>query len=151
MPFPPARCGRISCTIASLSGDQRSITHWFDTSAFAAPAQFTFGNSPRSGLRGAPVVTTDVTLEKSLRLNEKFKFDLRGEFYNILNHANFNVPGATFGAADFGLGHQCARGTRSAVGRPVELLNRLTNSANHPKVDRVWSISKDTDTKAPSL
>ena len=87
----------------SLSGDQQSITRWFDTSAFAAPAQFTFGNSPRSGLRGAPLVTTDVTLEKSLRLNEKVKFDLRGEFYNILNHANFNVPGATFGAADFGL------------------------------------------------
>ena len=32
-----------------------SITRWFDTRAFAAPAPFTFGNSPRSGLRGAPV------------------------------------------------------------------------------------------------
>ena len=55
----------------SLSGDQQSITRWFDTSAFAAPAQFTFGNSPRSGLRGAALVTTDVTLEKSFRFNEK--------------------------------------------------------------------------------
>jgi len=44
---------------------ERSITRWFDTSAFAAPAPFTFGNSPRSGLRGAALVTTDVTLEKS--------------------------------------------------------------------------------------
>jgi Carboxypeptidase regulatory-like domain/TonB dependent receptor len=105
---------------ASLAGDQRSITHWFDTSAFAAPAPFTFGNSPRSGLRGPRLVTTDVTLEKSVWLKEKIRFDLRGEFYNILNHANFNVPGATFGAADFGLV------TSARPGRTVQLAGRLS-------------------------
>jgi hypothetical protein len=104
----------------SLPSDQRSVTHWFDTSAFAAPAQFTFGNSPRSGLRGAGLVTTDVTLEKSVWLKEKLKFDLRGEFYNILNHANFNVPGATYGAADFGLV------TSARAGRTVQLAGRLS-------------------------
>jgi hypothetical protein len=105
---------------ATLASDQRSITRWFDTSAFAAPAQFTFGNSPRSGLRGAPLVTTDVTLEKSIWLKEKLKFDVRGEFYNILNHANFNVPGATFGAADFGFV------TSARPGRTVQLAGRLS-------------------------
>jgi hypothetical protein len=105
---------------AVLAGDQRSTSRWFDTSAFAAPAQFTFGNSPRSGLRGAPLVTTDVTLEKSVQLKEKLRFDLRGEFYNILNHANFNVPGATFGAADFGLV------TSARPGRTVQLAGRLS-------------------------
>ncbi len=104
----------------SLGSDLRSITRWFDTSAFAAPAPFTFGNSPRSSLRGAPLATTDVTLEKSVRLNERFKFDLRGEFYNILNHANFNIPGATFGAADFGLV------TSARPGRTVQLAARLS-------------------------
>jgi hypothetical protein len=77
----------------SLSGDQRTVSRWFDTSAFAAPAPFTFGNSLRSGLRGAPLVTTDMTLEKSFELTELMKFDLRGEFYNLLNHANFSIPG----------------------------------------------------------
>jgi hypothetical protein len=105
---------------ASLSGDRQSITQWFDTSAFAQPAPFTFGNSPRSGLRGASLVTTDVTLEKSLWLKEKLRFDLRGEFYNILNHANFNTPGATFGAADFGLV------TSARPGRTVQLAGRLS-------------------------
>jgi hypothetical protein len=104
----------------SLGSDLRSITRWFDTSAFAAPAPFAFGNSPRSSLRGAPLETTDVTLEKSVRLNERFKFDLRGEFYNILNHANFNIPGATFGAADFGLV------TSARAGRTVQLAARLS-------------------------
>jgi hypothetical protein len=83
--------------------DGQSITRWFDTSAFAAPAAFTFGNSPRSGLRGPALWTTDVTLEKSFRFKERWRFDLRSEFYNILNRANFNIPGATLGAADFGV------------------------------------------------
>jgi hypothetical protein len=104
----------------TLASDQRSISHWFDTSAYAAPAQFTFGNSPRSGLCGAPLVATDVTLEKSIRLKEKVNFDLRGEFYNILNHANFNIPGATFGAADFGFV------TSARPGRTVQLAGRLS-------------------------
>jgi hypothetical protein len=104
----------------SLGSGQRSIARWFDTSAFAAPAPFTFGNSPRSGLRGAPLATTDVTLEKSISLRERVKFDLRGEFYNILNHANFNIPGATFGAADFG------SVTSARNGRTVQLAGRAS-------------------------
>ncbi len=104
----------------SLSGDQQSITHWFDTSAFAAAAPYTFGNSPRSGLRGARVVTTDFTLEKSVRVKERVRLDVRGEFYNLLNHANFNVPGATFGAADFGLV------TSARPGRTVQLAARAS-------------------------
>jgi hypothetical protein len=87
---------------SSLSSDERTVGRWFDTSAYANPPALTFGNSPRSCLRGAPVVTTDVTLEKSFAIAEHWKFDLRGEFYNLLNRAIFNVPGFTFGAADFG-------------------------------------------------
>jgi hypothetical protein len=78
------------------------VSRWFDTSAYANPAPLTFGNSPRSGLRGAPIVTTDATVEKALFLTDRWKVDLRGEFYNLLNHAIFNVPGFTLGAADFG-------------------------------------------------
>jgi hypothetical protein len=73
----------------------------------------TFGNSPRSVLRAAPVVTTDATLERSFRLNERFRFDIRGELYNLLNHAIFNVPGFTLGAADFGV-VSSARAPRTA-------------------------------------
>jgi hypothetical protein len=104
----------------ALPRNQRTVLRWFDTSAFAAPAQFTFGNSPRSVLRGAPVVTTDLTLEKSFALTEAVKFDLRGEFYNLLNHANFNVPGFTYGAADFGVV------TSARPGRTVQLAAKLS-------------------------
>jgi hypothetical protein len=86
-----------------LPSDQRTIAQWLNTAAFANPAPLTFGNSPRSGLRGAPVVTTDATLEKSFPITERFKLDIRGEMYNLFNHAIFNIPGFTLGAADFGV------------------------------------------------
>ena len=104
----------------SLPADQRTVSRWFDTTAFAAPAQFTFGNSPRSVSRGASLVTTDLTLEKAVPLREGVKFELRGEFYNLLNHANFNVPGFTYGAADFGVV------TSARPGRTVQLAARLS-------------------------
>jgi hypothetical protein len=97
----------------NLSSDQRTVAQWFDTSAFVNPPALTFGNSPRSSLRAAPVVTTDATLEKGFRITERWKFDLRGEMYNLLNHAIFNVPGYTLGNADFGV-VSSARNPRTA-------------------------------------
>jgi len=92
---------------------QRSVARWFDTAAFAAPAPLTFGNSPRSGLRAARVVTTDATVERSLHVGDRHRADLRVEFYNLLNHAIFNVPGFTLGAPDFGV-VSSARSARNA-------------------------------------
>jgi hypothetical protein len=103
----------------ALPSSERTVARWFDTTAFATPAQFTFGNSPRSLLRGAPMFTTDLTMEKTFRLTERVKFDLRSEFYNLLNHANFNLPGLTHGAADFGVI------SSARPGRTVQLAARL--------------------------
>jgi hypothetical protein len=96
---------------ASLSNP--TVSEWFDTTAFANPRPLAFGNSPRGGFRAAPVVTTDATLEKSFFITERIKFDIRGEFYNLFNHAIFNVPGFTLGAADFGV-VSSARNPRTA-------------------------------------
>jgi len=53
-------------------------------------------------LLGAPVITTDATLEKTFAITERVRFDVRGEFYNLLNHAIFNIPDFTLGDAAFG-------------------------------------------------
>jgi hypothetical protein len=87
----------------SLAADDRTLSHWFNTAAFTNPASFTFGNSPRSVLRGPGLVTTDLTLEKRISLPAGRSIDVRVETYNLLNHANFNIPGFTLGAADFGV------------------------------------------------
>jgi len=84
-----------------LPSDQQTPSHWFNTAAFVNPAPFAFGNSPRSVLRGPGIATIDLTLEKNIALTDAVKFDLRVEAHNLLNRANFNIPGPTLGAADF--------------------------------------------------
>jgi hypothetical protein len=100
--FPAGPVRPVLLRDATLSGSNQTLARWFDTSAFAAPAQFTFGNSPRSVLRGGNLQTIDLTLSKEFAVTERWKVDLRGEFFNLLNRANFLLPGHTFGAADFG-------------------------------------------------
>src|SRR5262249_48732963 len=51
-----------------LPSGQQTLNRWFNTAAFSDPAPFTFGNSPRSVLRGPGIATTDLTLEKSIPL-----------------------------------------------------------------------------------
>src|SRR5216110_3539124 len=87
----------------SLVPNQQTLARWFNTLAFVNPAPFTFGNSPRSVLRGPGIATTDMTLEKTVAITERVKFSVRVEAYNLLNHTNFNIPGFTLGAADFGV------------------------------------------------
>jgi hypothetical protein len=85
-----------------LPPGERTLSHWFDTAAFRAPAPFTFGNSGRSNVRGPSQKTVDLTAEKEFGLSERYHLNVRGEFYNVLNHANFDLPGHVLGAADFG-------------------------------------------------
>jgi hypothetical protein len=86
-----------------LPADEQTLTRWFNTTAFVNPASFTFGNSPRSVLRGPGIATTDLTLERAISITDTIRFDLRVEAYNLLNRVNFNNPGSTLGAADFGV------------------------------------------------
>ena len=118
--FPAGALRPNLLTEPSLPANERTIARWFDTAAFSQPAAFQFGNSPRSGLRGAPVVTTDATIERSFPFTEHIKFELRAEFYNLLNHAIFNIPGASFGTADFGV----VSSARSS--RTVQLAARIS-------------------------
>lgn len=87
---------------ARLSGSERTLARWFDTSAFAVPAPFSFGNAPRSALRGDSTQQVDLTLSKEFAVTERWKVEARGEFYNALNHATFELPGRVLGSSDFG-------------------------------------------------
>jgi hypothetical protein len=85
-----------------LPAGERSLQRWFNTEAFRNPALFQFGNAPRSVLRGPFQKTVDLTLAKEFVPAEPLRLELRSEFYNAFNHANFELPGRTLGAADFG-------------------------------------------------
>ena len=87
----------------NLDTGQRSVAKWFDTSAFAQPAAYTFGNQGVGLLRGAGIMTTDFSLQREFRFSERIKAQLRGETFNTLNHTNLALPGRAFGGPGFGV------------------------------------------------
>lgn len=98
----PAGTTRPNLIADPLAGTQ-SLSRWFNTAAFQTPAAYTFGNAPRSVLRGPSWKNVDVTLSKIFKITERWNTELRGEFFNVINHANFDIPGHTLGNADFGV------------------------------------------------
>jgi Carboxypeptidase regulatory-like domain len=86
----------------ATEAQRRQLINCYDASAFALPAQFTFGNAPRNVLRGPNYKQTDVTLMKNIPLGKDMRFQIRAEVYNLFNRANFANPNTTFGSAAFG-------------------------------------------------
>jgi Carboxypeptidase regulatory-like domain/TonB-dependent Receptor Plug Domain len=71
-----------------------AVTEWFDPSAFLAPPNGSgfYGNLGRDTLRGPGITEWDFSIFKDTALNEHTHLQLRAEFFNILNHTNFNTP-----------------------------------------------------------
>jgi hypothetical protein len=76
--------------------------NFFDTSAFAAPAQYTFGNLGRTVAIGPGAIIADLAVLKSIKIREQQRVQLRVEMLNFLNHANFGLPNQSRGVANFG-------------------------------------------------
>jgi hypothetical protein len=72
----------------------------FSTSSFATPT--TFDANARNAFRGPNYFNTDLNLKKAFTLTERFKFTLGANFFNILNHPNFNNPANNTLSPSFG-------------------------------------------------
>lgn len=91
---------------AGISGSINSrLSRYFNTAAFAQPADFTFGNAPAraSWLRNPGMNNYNLTLTKTFSITERFKLNLRASSFNLMNHPVFGGPNTTFGNAQFGL------------------------------------------------
>jgi outer membrane receptor protein involved in Fe transport len=85
-----------------LPAGQRSVQKWFDTAAFAQPATYMFGNAARAVGRSPGASTINLALMKNFQPVDRLRVQLRGEFFNAFNHANFGNPASTFGGPGFG-------------------------------------------------
>lgn len=70
---------------------------WFNPGMFTLPAPGEFGNAGRNILCGPPLRDFDITMAKHVKLGERAALEFRAEFFNLFNHANFNVPVNTTG------------------------------------------------------
>ena len=76
---------------------------YFDTAAFSAPAQGTWGNLTRNGsISGPGFWNLDASLVKRLRFGERVNVELRADAFNLTNTPHFNNPNGSFGQATFG-------------------------------------------------
>jgi Carboxypeptidase regulatory-like domain/TonB dependent receptor len=78
-----------------------TIQSWYNQCAFAAPVQENFG--PAFGTEGRNILTApgytnlDFSLAKSIPFRaESHRLQLRGEFFNLLNHPNLDIPNHVF-------------------------------------------------------
>jgi hypothetical protein len=86
-----------------LPSSQRTLAHWFDTSAFVAPPAYTFGNAGHDILRGPGYADVDAALMKHTKITETTELEFRAEFYNLPNNVNFGLPGNAYGTSTFGV------------------------------------------------
>jgi len=81
---------------AELSNQNRA--KWFDTTAFANPPIYTFGNVGRTlpDVRAPGLIDLDLALLKTTRIYERLAVQFRAEAFNLANKTNLGLPNTTF-------------------------------------------------------
>jgi hypothetical protein len=98
--------------VASLP---HTLVQWFNPAAFAgscALSQYagnayceapgTFGNAGRDIFHNPGSIQWDMSLSRLFQFKERWRLETRGEFFNVMNHANWNGPSAAISSSTFG-------------------------------------------------
>ena len=85
----------------NLPRGERTIERFFATECFVATAD-RFGTAGRSTVIGPDVNVLDLAVFKNFAVRNGVRLQVRGEFFNALNHPNWNQPGRTLGGSGFG-------------------------------------------------
>jgi hypothetical protein len=73
---------------------------YFLPDAFASGPNGGFGNANRQFFHGPGISVTDLGISKRTMIKEAMGFEIRAEFFNVFNHANFNNPHGNFNNSD---------------------------------------------------
>jgi hypothetical protein len=77
----------------------RTITKFFDTTAFTQNPLGTFGNAQRNSILGPAYINLDLGFGRRFKFTESRDFQFRAEAFNVLNHTNLSDPGSNLSAA----------------------------------------------------
>jgi hypothetical protein len=80
---------RPNYTGAPIYLDSGDSTRHLNPAAFARPAPGQLGTLGKGAVRGTPISTVDFSVAKNWRFQERYGFQFRAEFFNLLNHTNF--------------------------------------------------------------
>jgi hypothetical protein len=98
----------------------------FNPACFTAPPAVAggvlVGNSGRNAFYGPGLNTVDFSTFKNFQFTERFKFQFRAEFFNILNHPNFAAPNfLNDGNNSIGSSNAGVIGSTSTISRQIQL------------------------------
>jgi hypothetical protein len=82
----------------SIYAANQTINNWFNSAAFAAPANGTWGNLGRYIANGPGMYEFDTSLQKRFRLAERLALNFRAAAYNLFNHPVFSNPSGSIGS-----------------------------------------------------
>jgi hypothetical protein len=86
-----------------LQTNPRKGGTYFNTSLFTPENLGQFGNAKRRFFSGPGINNWDMALAKKIRLTETKSVELRGEFFNVFNHAQFDTPSGLINSSTFGV------------------------------------------------
>jgi hypothetical protein len=92
-----------------------TLDAWFNTAAFAGScalaayatnpyceAPGTFGNAGRDVYHGPGFIQWDMALSRIFPIKEHVRLEFRADFFNIMNHANWNAPATALNSTTYG-------------------------------------------------
>jgi hypothetical protein len=105
-------------------GEVGAGKYWFDVAGFAVQPAYTRRSNPwhYDGLTGPGFSNIDLALFKRVRINERFRAEIRLEAYNAVNGMNWANPTLSVNLSDFGRTNAQASGY---YGRQLQYSARL--------------------------
>jgi len=101
--------------VAGVSSLPHNLVQWFNPAAFAGSCALaayaanpvcevpgTFGNAGRDIFHNPGSIQWDMSVSRLFQFRERWKLEFRSEFFNIMNHANWNGPSASISSSTFG-------------------------------------------------
>jgi hypothetical protein len=106
----------------------KTKAEWFNTAAWAIPAQYTYGNGGRNTLQAQRWINLDTSVIRSFPIRERLRFEFRAEGFNLANHPIFAAPSSdlnspsTFGAVGFS---SSATGNQANLNRILQMSGKI--------------------------
>jgi outer membrane receptor protein involved in Fe transport len=117
--YPNRIYGPAGCKTAT---NPHNATAYFNLNCFQFPnPATTFGNIQRNSIIGPGLLLVGSSFSKNIpvaKISDSFNIQLRADIFNLLNHANFNLPFSAQGAQIF-----------TATGAPVNNAGALTSTS----------------------
>jgi hypothetical protein len=120
--FAATNAGGGSCLVGVNADGTTTGNFWFNPSNLdcATVPLLTYGTMARNALRGPGINNWDLALIKNTKITERQTLELRAEFFNAFNHAQFSNPdyngfSSTFGQITSTRGHDSGTTTGARI------------------------------------